>query len=111
MPTSSDTSSPTQDRGQQRSLSASKPIVGAVAVVADPVVTTFDPALTTVRERAKARHLPWSDLDWALFLLDGAEQSIVDEFHAPASRDALALLTKYHERVEKLRRMYVVATR
>lgn len=26
----------------------------------------------------------WSDLDRALFLLDGAEQSIVDEFYAPA---------------------------
>lgn len=46
----------------------------------------------------------WTDLDRALFLLDGAEQSIVDEFHASADPNAMALLDKYAERRDQLRR-------
>jgi hypothetical protein len=45
----------------------------------------------------------WSDLDRALFLLDAAEQSIVDDFHAPPDPNALTLLAKHAERVRELR--------
>lgn len=46
----------------------------------------------------------WTDLDRALFLLDGAEQSIVDEFHAPSDPDTMQLLGKFRDRITQLRR-------
>jgi hypothetical protein len=51
----------------------------------------------------------WSDFDWALFLLDGNEQSLVDEFGCTVNPDVKALLTQYAERVLWLRRDYVGA--
>lgn len=46
----------------------------------------------------------WTDLDRALFLLDGAQQSLVDEYGATADPNAMALLDKYAERRDQLRR-------
>lgn len=51
----------------------------------------------------------WSDLDRALFWLDGACQSIVDEFHAPVWPEAIILLDQYRDRITQLRRDYAVS--
>lgn len=46
---------------------------------------------------------PWNDFEKALWLLDMAEQSLVEEYHAPPFSEALALLEKHHERLAELR--------
>lgn len=51
----------------------------------------------------------WSDLHKALFLLDGACQSIMDEWHGKPDPAAIALLAKHKTRIEYLRREYAVA--
>ncbi len=51
----------------------------------------------------------WSDLDWALFLLDGACQSIADECHGTNDPRSLGLLAQHRDRITELRREYAVA--
>ena len=51
----------------------------------------------------------WSDLDTALFFLDGACQSIVDEWHGRPDHRALRLLEKHGTRIDYLRRDYAAA--
>jgi hypothetical protein len=54
---------------------------------------------------------PWSDLDWALFLLDAAEQAIVDQFHGSPDPRGIGLLATHRDRIKELRREYVIAER
>lgn len=54
--------------------------------------------------------IAWSEFEWALFLLDQAEQSIVDKLNGQPDARVLALLVKYSDRLRELRREYVIAS-